>query len=254
MDENGPELKNLTEREKAVLAVLAQDAQDGPLSCRWALDRSGLRVSKFHEAVKGLVDKRLVEEVEEQEEEHADQLVLTKQGKTFIQTHKEALKVIAKALRHRYRNEVDREASSRRSSWTVRKILLGAAILLGVLTVAVAWVAWKIGGATTPTTPTAVATISAKLDVLKWLYMAGLVTIVGLVVIGGTFAKMNRGIRQQNLKAIGITLIAVLVVILALRHESIVEAAIGLLSAIAGYLFGKDSSSDDEATGTNTRG
>ena len=63
--------------------------------CRWALDRSGLRVSKFHEAVKGLVDKRLVEEVEEQEEEHADQLVLTKQGKTFIQTHKEALKVIA---------------------------------------------------------------------------------------------------------------------------------------------------------------
>ena len=255
MDGNGPELKDLTEPEKAVLAVVAQDARDGPLSSRWALDRSGLRVSKFHEAVKGLVDKRLVEELDEDDdEERADQLVVTKQGKTFIQNHQEALKVIQRALRHRYRNEVDREASSRRSSWTVRKILCGSAILLAVLTVAVAWVAWKIGGAEAPTTPTAVAAISAKLDVLKWLYMAGLVTIVGLVVIGGTFAKMNRGIRQQNLKAIGITLIAVLVVILALRHESMVEAAIGLLSAIAGYLFGKDSSSDDEATGTNTSG
>jgi hypothetical protein len=244
----------LTERERTVLAALAQEARDGPLSCRWALDRSGLRVSRFQEAVKGLVGKRLVEElVEGGDEEHTDQLIVTKLGKTFIQTHKEALKVIARALRP-YRNEVDREASSRRSSSTVRKILLGAAILLGVITAAVACVAWEIGGATTPTTPTAVATISAKLDVLKWLYMAGLVAIVGLVVIGGTFAKMNRGIRQQNLKAIGITLIAVLVVILALRHEGMVEAAIGLLSAIAGYLFGKDSSSDDEATGTNTSG
>lgn len=256
VDGNGTKLKDLTEPEKAVLAVLAQDARDGPLSCRWALDRAGLRISRFHEAVKGLVDKGLVEELgdADDEEEPADQLVVTKQGKTFIQNHQEVLKVIQRALRHRYRNEVDREASSRRSSWTVRKILLGAAILLGVLSVAVAGVAWKIGGVATPTTPTAVAAISAKLDALKWLYMAGLVTIVGLVVIGGTFAKMNRGIRQQNLKAIGITLIAVLVVILALRHETMVEAAIGLLSAIAGYLFGKDSSSDDEATGTNTSG
>ena len=81
--------------------------------------------------------------------------------------------------------------------------------------------------------------------VLKW-YLTSLVAVVGLVVVGGSFAKMNRGIRQQNLKAIGIPLIAVLVVFLVLRTDDGLEAAVGLLGTIAGYLFGKDTSSDDE--------
>ena len=37
--------------------------------------------------------------------------------------------------------------------------------------------------------------------VLRW-YGVTLTAIIGLVVMGCSFAKMNRGIRQQNLKAI----------------------------------------------------
>ena len=151
-----------------------------------------------------------------------DHLTITPGGWEKVQEWDEQLK---KVLTRRG-TEVDRELASRRSSNTVRGILTGTAILLIALT------------------------ISGHRGLE--LYMPALVTIVGLAVIGGTFAKMNRGIRQQNLKAIGITLIAVLVVLLALKHEGLAEAAIGLLSAIAGYLFGKDSSSDDEETDTST--
>ena len=240
--------EDLTEQGTAILAVLAQCTVDGQSrSNSWARDRSGLGGIEFANAVKHLIDSDLLK----QEEGHADQLVVTKEGWAFVQDHAEHFEGIAKALT-RCRNEVDREAASQRSSWTVRKSLLGAAILLVVLTLATAGAAWRISG-TPQSIPTA-DIMASRLDVLKWLYMAGLVATIGLVVIGNTFAKMNRGIRQQNLKAIGITLIAVLVVILALRHESIVEAAIGLLSAIAGYLFGKDLSSDDETTGTSATG
>ena len=126
--------------------------------------------------------------------------------------------------------DVNKEEASRRTSVTVRYVLAGAGILVLGFSICAAMM---LKDTTTP-----------KDAVIAW-YVISLAAVVGLVVIGGTFAKMNRGIRQQNLKAIGITLIAVLVVILALVNEHAVEAAIGLLSAIAGYLFGKDSSSDD---------
>ena len=134
---------------------------------------------------------------------------------------------------------VNKEKASERTAVTVRWMLGGAGFLM---------IVFAIGAA-------CMLTADAKDNsaVLQW-YIASTATIVGIVVIGGTLAKMNRGIRQQNLKAIGITLIAVLVVVLALYRESAVEAAIGLLSAIAGYLFGKDSSSDDEDTKTQTNG
>jgi len=130
---------------------------------------------------------------------------------------------------------VDKEKASERTAITVRWMLGGAGLLMIVL---------AAGAACMITSDE-----KANSVVLQW-YIASAATIVGIVVIGGTFAKMNRGIRQQNLKAIGITLIAVLVVFLALHQESAVNAAIGLLSAIAGYLFGKDSSSDDEGSET----
>ncbi len=135
--------------------------------------------------------------------------------------------------------DVDKEKASGRTAVTVRWIL-GSAILLLILLAAGS--AWMIK-----------TDAKANEVVMKW-YATSVAGIIGLVVIGGTFAKMNRGIRQQNLKAIGITLIAVLVVILALEQNSAVQAAISLLSAMAGYLFGKDSSSDDDDTPTKTNG
>ena len=128
-------------------------------------------------------------------------------------------------------NEVNKEQASARTATTMRWLLAGAGLLGLVLTIAAACMISSDD--------------KANAAVIQW-YIVGLIGIVGVVVIGGTFAKMNRGIRQQNLKAIGITLIAVLVVVLAIQHEGVAEAAIGLLGAIAGYLFGKDSSSDDE--------
>ena len=157
--------KDLTEQGTAVLAVLAQCTVDGQSrSTSWARDRSGLGGIEFAKAVKHLIDQGKVE----REEGHADRLVVTSDGWAVVQDHPEHFVGIAKALT-RCRNEVDREASSERSSWTVRNILLGAALLLAMLTITLAYAAWKIGGATTPTTPTAVAALSAKIDVLKSL-------------------------------------------------------------------------------------
>ena len=75
---------------------------------------------------------------------------------------------------------------------------------------------------------------------MRW-YVAGVVAVAGGATLGGVFIKMKRGIRQQNLRAMGIVLVAVLAVLLGIVSKSY-EPAFGILSAIAGYLFGKDSS------------
>ena len=93
-------------------------------------------------------------------------------------------------------------------------------------------------------------TTTGQFEAVKWWYFSNLVIIFGLVVVGGTFAKMNRGIRQQNLKAVGITLVAVLASLLALWGNGALDSALGILGAIAGYLFGKDRSSDDAESPT----
>lgn len=213
--------KKLTKQQAAVLAALAQCTVVGESqSRRRVCDDARLEGIEFHKAVEQLIVGELLKPGEVE-----DHLTITPSGWEKVQEWDEQLK---KVLTRRG-TEVDRELASRRSSNTVRGILAGAVILLIALTISAGYLGLE-------------------------LYMPALVTIVGLAVIGGTFAKMNRGIRQQNLKAIGITLIAVLVVILALENDGLAEAAIGLLSAIAGYLFGKDSSSDDEETDTSTNG
>ncbi len=61
----------------------------------------------------------------------------------------------------------------------------------------------------------------------------------------------------MNLRAIGIVLIAVLATLLAIAKLDNITAAMGILGAIAGYLFGaeaKDTSGSGSSTGVNATG
>ena len=139
--------------------------------------------------------------------------------------------------RNRY-DGVDQELASRRTAWTVRGIMLATAGLLVLFGFwSVEGVSWDPPQANT-TIPTA----------LRW-YLASVVGVLGIAALGGVLTKMDRGIRQQNLRAIGIILVAVLVTLLVIASDTGIEAVLGLLGAIVGYLFGKDTSSDDAGQG-----
>ena len=73
---------------------------------------------------------------------------------------------------------------------------------------------------------------------MTW-YLISLVGVLGTAALFGVFLKMRRGIGPQNLKAIGIVFVAVLVSLLAISGSAS-ESALGILGAIVGYLFGKD--------------
>ena len=129
--------------------------------------------------------------------------------------------------------ETDAETISRRTATTMRTFIIAALVLLALFGY------WSVNGgslweATAGTVPMA----------LTW-YMASLVAVLGVVGLGGVFTKMKRGIGPQNIKAIGILFVAVLVALLAISGAES-ESALGILGAIVGYLFGKDTSSDDD--------
>ena len=239
---------DLSDNEHAVLAVLAQQGREAREPRDTVRGCSRLRGIAFEKAVDDLHA--------ENGDDHrkliasdSKNLWVTDAGWRFVMDEAEFLDDLATSLMTS-KNEVSKEAASRRTSWTMRRILCGAAALVAIAMLATAiWMAYTDK---TAATPTAAAVIMSTLVAIKLWYLAGLVVIFGLVVVGGIFAKMNRGIRQQNLKAIGITLVAVLVSLLAIATENALEAALGILGAIAGYLFGKDSSSDDEDSQTVT--
>lgn len=73
--------------------------------------------------------------------------------------------------------------------------------------------------------------------------------IVAVLAVGalvGTFWRMQGGFGPMNLRAVGLVLIAGLASILAIGNEASLTAAIGLLGAIAGYLFGAKTSKAEE--------
>ena len=105
------------------------------------------------------------------------QFELTDDGRNDVRSDPKRFMAIVKDLQ--CRNEVNKEEASKRSSWTVRALLISAAVLLGIAMLK----AWP-----------------SQANDPMWWYLGSLVMIVGLVVIGGVFAKMNRGIRQQNLQ------------------------------------------------------
>jgi hypothetical protein len=64
----------------------------------------------------------------------------------------------------------------------------------------------------------------------------------------GTFWRMQGGFGPMNLRAVGIVLIAALASVLAIGNSENLTAAMGILGAIAGYLFGAKSTKSEEAS------
>ena len=65
-----------------------------------------------------------------------------------------------------------------------------------------------------------------------------IVAVIGAGTLMGVFWKMKDGFGPMNLRIIGIVLIAVLSALLAIAKADTLNAAMGILGAIAGYLFG----------------
>ena len=74
-----------------------------------------------------------------------------------------------------------------------------------------------------------------------------IIALIGIVTLMGVFAKMKPGFGPYNLRAMGIVLVATFVSILALKSDTCLNAAFGILGAIAGYLFSiqKDDKHED---------
>lgn len=82
--------------------------------------------------------------------------------------------------------------------------------------------------------------IATSVDV----YLMWIVAAFGTVTLIGVFVKMTKGFGPFNLRIVGIVLIATLASLLGLREGGSLTAAMGILGAIAGYVFGlKDSAS-----------
>ena len=69
----------------------------------------------------------------------------------------------------------------------------------------------------------------------KWMFFV--VAAIGAGTLGLVFWKMENGFGPYNLRAFGITLVATFATLLALRSDMNLTAAMGILGAIAGYLF-----------------
>ena len=70
-------------------------------------------------------------------------------------------------------------------------------------------------------------------DKLIWIISA-----FGLVALIGVFIKMKPGFGPFNLRVVGIILVGTFATLLALTGNQSMTAAMGILGAIAGYLFG----------------
>jgi hypothetical protein len=70
------------------------------------------------------------------------------------------------------------------------------------------------------------------------------VAALGIGTMYGVFRKMQHGFGPFNLRAVGLVLVATLAGLLATLAPDTRTAAIGLLGAIAGYLFGKGAPKD----------
>jgi len=75
------------------------------------------------------------------------------------------------------------------------------------------------------------------MEPLQWI-IAGF----GAIALIGALIRMEKGFGPFNLRALGIVMVATMASLLALKDAGSLTAAMGILGAIAGYLFGiKDS-------------
>jgi hypothetical protein len=74
----------------------------------------------------------------------------------------------------------------------------------------------------------------------------GVVSAVRTLALMGVFCKMKPGIGPNNLQAVGIVLVAFLASVLSILRPDGLNAAMGILGAIGGYLFGMKSGSSTQ--------
>lgn len=77
------------------------------------------------------------------------------------------------------------------------------------------------------------------------------ITSIGIMVISaialiGSFRQMKPGFGPFNLRVVGIILVATFASLLALIDTDKMSATIGILGAIAGYLFGFEKQKKEE--------
>ena len=68
---------------------------------------------------------------------------------------------------------------------------------------------------------------------LLWIIAA-----LGVIALGGVFWRMQKGFGPFNLRAVGIVFVGTVAALLALKDAGSLTAAMGILGAIIGYLFG----------------
>jgi hypothetical protein len=71
------------------------------------------------------------------------------------------------------------------------------------------------------------------MDQLQWIIAA-----LGALTLIGIFVRMKEGFGPFTLRAVGIVFVGTLSALLALKDAGSLSAAMGILGAIAGYLFG----------------
>ena len=64
------------------------------------------------------------------------------------------------------------------------------------------------------------------------------ICVLGAFTLGGVFWRMQGGFGPFNLRAVGIVFVAILSSLLASQDAGGLTPAMGILGAIAGYLFG----------------
>jgi hypothetical protein len=79
---------------------------------------------------------------------------------------------------------------------------------------------------------------------ITWI-IAGL----GLIALVGVFCRMKQGFGPNNLKAVGIVIVATFAALLATKDAGALTAGVGLLGSVAGYLFGSPKEKDDKSGG-----
>ena len=80
-------------------------------------------------------------------------------------------------------------------------------------------------------------------------YPIWIVAVLGAGALFGAFWRMNGGGGPQNLRAVGLVLVATFASLLAVHERGSVTTAFGILGAIAGYLFGVQDSSAGHTQG-----
>jgi hypothetical protein len=76
------------------------------------------------------------------------------------------------------------------------------------------------------------------------------IAVLGAIALIGVFLRMNKGFGPSNIRGVTIVLVATFASILALKDTGALTAAMGILGAIAGYVFGVNTRAGEPPSNT----